>query len=119
MDAAENFAWLSLLQRRADYARKAASEARTPAVAAELKELASLYDDTAGRVEKDSAHSAKDRRAAREYSRNELVSHLQARSHAFLAQARGLADEKRANELRYIAGIYGAEASRLRAGEVR
>ena len=119
MDASEYFGWLSLLQRRADYARKAAGEARTPAIAEELKELASLYDDTAGRVEEDAARAPKDRRIAREDSRNELVTYLQSRSHAFLSQARGLVDLKRADELKHIAGIYGAEAARLKSGEVR
>ncbi len=33
MEAGINFGWMSLLQRRADYARKTAASARTPGIA--------------------------------------------------------------------------------------
>jgi hypothetical protein len=122
MDATGDFAWLSLLQRRADYARKAAIGARTPNIAKELSELAALYDDIAGRAEVESARPAVggiDRRVARGNVQDELVRHLLSRSHDFLAKARTLTDKGRAEELKYLAGVYGAEAARLKTDRMR
>jgi hypothetical protein len=118
MDTSGDFAWLSLLQRRADYARKVASGARTPSIAKELSELAALYDDIAGRAEVDAA-SAADRRGTRGNAQDELIHHLLSRSHDFLAKARTLSDKARAEELKYLAGVYGAEAARLKTDRMR
>jgi hypothetical protein len=122
MDTTGDFAWLSLLQRRADYARKAATGARTPNIAKELSELAALYDDIAGRAEVEAARPAVggiDRRVARGNAQDELVRHLLSRSHDFLAKARSLTDKGRAEELKYLAGVYGAEAARLKTDRMR
>ena len=121
MDPTGDFAWLSLLQRRADYARKVASGARTPRIARELGELAALYDDIAGRAEVEAANSAPatDRRSARGNAQDELIHHLLSRSHDFLAKARTLSDKARAEELKYLAGVYGAEAARLKTDRMR
>ena len=121
MDTSGDFAWLSLLQRRADYARKVASGARTPSIAKELSELASLYDDIAGRAEVEAANpnQAMDRRGTRGNAQDELIHYLQSRSHDFLAKARTLSDKARAEELKYLAGVYGAEAARLKTDRMR
>lgn len=122
MEATGDFAWLSLLQRRADYARKAAIGARTPNIAKELSELAALYDDVAGRAEVEAARPAAggiDRRVPRGNTQDELVRHLLSRSHDFLAKARTLSDKGRAEELKYLAGVYGAEAARLKNNRMR
>jgi hypothetical protein len=122
MDTSGDFAWLSLLQRRADYTRKVATSARTPNIAKELSELAALYDDVAGRAEVEAGHPAVggiDRRAARGNAQDELVRHLLSRSHDFLSKARTLTDKGRAEEFKYLAGVYGAEAARLKTDRMR
>jgi hypothetical protein len=121
MDTTGDFAWLSLLQRRADYTRKAATGARTPNLAKELGELAALYDDIAGRAEVEAAQvsPAIDRRTMRGNVKDELIRHLLSRSHDFLAKARTLGDKARAEELKYLAGVYGAEAARLKTDRMR
>jgi hypothetical protein len=111
----DEFAWLSLLQRRAEYARKSAASARSTAVAKEFEELALLYDGIAGREQ------AKDRPApgarsaiARGDPKSELIKHLQSRSHQLMMDARTVTDRKRADDLKYLAGAYGAEAVRVK-----
>jgi hypothetical protein len=111
MEQADAFAWLSLLQRRADYARKAASGARTPDLAHEFEELAAVYLE---------AMEAKHTPPAE--AKDEIIRHLQLRANQFLTEARGLttkSDAKRADDLKYLAGVFGAEASRLKNDATR
>jgi hypothetical protein len=119
METAGDFAWLSLLQRRADYARKSAAGARTPGIAkelGELGELAELYDGVSGRAEAEAP--ANDKRALPR-DKDGLVQRLMSRSHELLAQARNLSEKNRADELKYLAGVYGAEAARLKTDGLR
>lgn len=114
MEAGEDFGWISLLQRHADYARKSAAAARTPEIAKEFEELTALYEAL---MEGEVPATAK--AIARGEARSGLVQHLQARSSQLMMEARASADKKRADELRYLAGVYGAEASRLKNDGVR
>jgi hypothetical protein len=109
-----DFAMMSLLQRRADYARKSASSARTPAIAKEFEELAGLYESL---MEGEVPANAK--AIARAELKVGLIRHLQARSSQLLMDARGMTDQKRADDMRYLAGVYGAEAARLKNDGVR
>lgn len=118
MDSAGDFAWQSLLQKRADYARKSAASATTPGVAKELGELAALYDGIAGRAEANVRQGANDRRAPND-GKDNLIQQLMSRSHELLGQARNLSDKKRADELKYLAGVYGAEAARIKTDRMR
>jgi hypothetical protein len=111
-----DFAWLSQLQKRADYARKSAQGARTHRIAQELAELASLYDGVAGRAETEVARHATDKRRAPRADKDGLICHLMSRSHELLGHARNLSDKKHADDLKYLAGVYGAEAARLKTG---
>lgn len=111
MEQADAFAWLSLLQRRADYARKAAAAARSPDIAHEFEELTALYME-AMEAKHTLPSDAKD----------EIVRHLQHRAGQFLTDARALtakSDAKRAEDLKYLAGVFGAEASRLKNDTTR
>jgi hypothetical protein len=111
MEQADAFAWLSLLQRRADYARKAASGARSPDIAHEFEELAALYTE---------AMEAKHTPPAE--AKDEIVKHLQHRASQFLTDARALttkSEARRADDLKYLAGVFGAEASRLKNDAAR
>jgi hypothetical protein len=118
MEQGGDFAWLSLLQRRAEYARKAAASARSEAVAKEFTELAALYDGIAGRAQAETPPEAK-QIGSREDSRIDLIKHLQLRAHRFMLDARGVSDRKRADELRYLSGAFGAEAVRLKNDNMR
>jgi hypothetical protein len=109
MEDGVDFAMMSLLQRRADYARKSATSARTPEIAKEFEELAGLYEAL---MEGEVPASAK--AIARAELKSGLIQHLQARSGQLLMDARGTSDKKRADDLRYLAGVYGAEAARLK-----
>jgi hypothetical protein len=100
---AGDFAWLSILQKRADFARKSAEKAHSPEIAHEFEELAALYQEAMD-AQKTPPEQAKD----------DIIRYLQARSHEFLLDARGLVDEGRADRLKYLAGAFGAEAARLR-----
>jgi hypothetical protein len=111
-----DFAWLSLLQKRADYARKSAQGARTDHIAQELSALASLYDGVAGRANAEVQRLATDKGRAPPSDKDGLIRHLMSRSHELLGQARNLNDKKYADELKYLAGVYGAEAARLKIG---
>ncbi len=115
MDKAD-FAWLSQLQKRADYARKSAQGARTDRIAQELAELAALYDGVAGRAEAELDRVATDKKRAPPSDKDGLIRHLMSRSHELLGKARNLSDKKLADELKYLAGVYGAEAARLKTG---
>ena len=116
MDAT-HFGWLSQLQKRADYARKSALGARTSTIAKELAELAALYDGVAGRAEAEAEGAATERRrVAPSADKDGLIRRLMSRSHELLSQARHLSDRNRADELKYLAGVYGAEAARLKTG---
>ena len=116
MDAT-HFGWLSQLQKRADYARKSALAARTASIAKELAELAALYDGVAGRAEAEAGGALTDqRRVPPPADRDGLVRHLMSRSYELLSEARHLGDLKRADELKHLAGVYGAEAARLKTG---
>jgi hypothetical protein len=111
MEQADSFGWLSLLQRRADYARKAAASARTPDIAHEFEELAALYEE-AMEAQHTPPAEAKD----------EIVKHLYSRANQFLMEARKLTantQAKRADSLKYLAGVFGAEASRLKNDATR
>ncbi len=114
-----DFGWLSLLQRRADFVRKAAAGARSPGVAKEFEELAQLYDGIAGRAEAEAARQAGDKVAWRADPKSTLIKHLLSRSHEFLSQARTVKDKARAEELKYLSGAYGAEAARIKNDGVR
>lgn len=100
---AGDFGWLSILQKRADFARKSAEKARSPEIAHEFEELAALYQEAMD-AQKTPPEQAKD----------DIIRYLQTRSHEFLLDARGLADEGRADRLKFLAGVFGAEAARLR-----
>lgn len=114
MEAGVDFAWMSLLQRHADYARKAVAAARSPEIAKEFEELAALYEAL---MEGEVPGTAK--AIARSEPKDGLIRHLQARASQLLMDARSIADKKRADDLRYIAGVYGAEAARLKNDGVR
>lgn len=114
MEDGVDFAWMSLLQRRADYARKAAASARTQEIAKEFEELAALYEAL---MEGEVPASAK--AIARSEPKSGLIQHLQARASQLLMDARAIADKKRADDLRYLGGVYGAEAARLKNDGVR
>jgi hypothetical protein len=109
MEDGVDFALMSLLQRRADYARKSVSTARTPEIAKEFEQLAALYETL---MEGEVPATAK--AIARAEIKTGLIQHLQTRSGQLLMDARGIADPKRADDLRYLAGVYGAEAARLK-----
>jgi hypothetical protein len=111
-----DFAWLSQLQKRADYARKSAQGARTVGIAKALAELAALYDGVAGRAEVEVGRHATDKKRAPPGDKDGLIRHLMSRSHELLVHARNLSDQKHADELKYLAGVYGAEAARLKTG---
>jgi hypothetical protein len=119
LDKTEDFAWLSLLQKRADYARKSAAGARTPGIAKGLGELAALYDGIAGRAEADFEKSSSDGSSAPRDGRDILIQQLMSRSLELLSQARNPSDKKRADELKYLAGVYGAEAARIKTDRMR
>jgi hypothetical protein len=106
VEQAESFGWVSMLQRRADYARKAAASARSPNVAHEFEELAALYQEA---MEAQHTPPAE--------ARDEIVRHLHLRANNFLTEARRLtakSEAKRADDLKFLAGAFGAEASRLK-----
>jgi hypothetical protein len=119
VDMGGDFAWLSLLQRRADYARRAASTAHTPGIAKAFEELAELYDGIAGRAEAQPERSAMRPGISRSDAMSDLVKLLQSRSHQFLREARGMTDQKHAEELKFLAGAFGAEAARLKNDSMR
>ncbi len=100
---AGDFGWLSILQKRADFARKSAASARSPDVAQEFEELAALYQEAMD------AQSTPP-----EQAKDDIIRHLQSRSSQFLMEARGLADQGRADKLKFLAGAFGAEAARLK-----
>ncbi len=110
---------MSLLQKRADYARRAAAGARSEKVAKEFEELAQLYDGIAGRAEAEAARQSGDKAAWRADPKSTLIKHLLARSHDFLSQARAVKDKVRADELKYLSGAYGAEAARIKNDGIR
>jgi ElaB/YqjD/DUF883 family membrane-anchored ribosome-binding protein len=104
----EDFGWVSLLQVRADYAQKAAANARTPEIAKEFEELAAVYLEMMEHAASGNAAEAKD----------ELLRHLQGRAHHFLMEARNRTG-KVGDDLKYLAGVFGAEASRVQNHAVR
>ncbi|MGO8920043.1 MAG: hypothetical protein ACLQJR_29435 [Stellaceae bacterium] len=114
METGVDFGWMSLLQRRADYARKTAASARTPAIAKEFEELAALYDTL---MEGQTPAGAKS--ITPTDPKGGLIRHLQARAVQFLMDARGISDKARADDLRYLGGVFGAEAARLKNDGVR
>ena len=118
MGAEGDFAWLSLLQRRAEYARKAAANARSTAVAKEFGDLASLYDGIAGRADVATPPEAR-QIGSRKDPKGELIKHLQGRAHQLLMEARTVTDRRRADDLKYLSGAYGAEAARLKNDTMR
>jgi hypothetical protein len=109
MEPEVDFAWVSLLQRRADYARKSAESARTPEIANEFEQLAALYLALMNGEVPGNAKAI-----ARGEPKSGLIQYLQTRGHQLLMDARSIADKKRADDIRYLAGVYGAEASRLK-----
>lgn len=113
MEADVDFGWVSLLQKRADYARKSAASARTPEIAKEFEDLAGLYETLMeGQIPGSKYFIQVDPKIG-------LLRHLQARANQLLGDARTLADRGRADDLRYLAGVYGAEAARLKNDGVR
>jgi len=114
MEAEVDFAWISLLQRRADYARKTAASAPRPAVAKELEELAALYDAL---MEGKIPAGAKSITSVD--PKGGLIRHLQARANQYLMDARTISNKACADDLRYLAGVFGAEAARLKNDGVR
>jgi hypothetical protein len=113
-EAGIDFGWISLLQRRADYARKSVAAARTPEIAKEFEDLAELYEAL---MEGEVPATAK--AIARAEPKTGLIQHLQARGNQLLMDARAITDKKRADDLRYLAGVYGAEAARLKSDGTR
>jgi hypothetical protein len=120
MQPAVDFAWLSLVQRRADYARNAVKNARSPAIAKEFEELAAVYDGILGRAEAEArvAQGAKNS-ISRSDPRSDLIRYLNGRSHQFLMDARSAKDRKRSDDLKFLAGAFGAEAARLKNDGMR
>ncbi len=114
MEAGINFGWMSLLQRRADYARKTAASARTPGIAKEFEELAALYETL---MEGQTLPGLKTFGEAD--PKSGLIHHLQSRASQLLMEARGVTDKGRADELHYLAGVFGAEAARIKNDGVR
>jgi hypothetical protein len=114
MEAGVDLGWMSLLQRRADYARKTATSARTPGIAKEFEELAALYDTLM-----EGGVPAGATTFGEADPKTGLIRHLQARASRFLMDARAISDKIRADELRYLAGVFGAEAARLKNDGVR
>jgi len=107
-----DFAWLSLLQHRASLARRSASAAPTPHIAKELAELAALYEGIGCRAEAEADHQLT------AIGKSDLVRELMSRSNKLLEQANNLSDPRRADELKYLAGVYGAEAARLKTDRI-
>jgi hypothetical protein len=116
MDPSVDFGWLSLVQRRADYVRKSVTKARSPGVAKEFEDLAALYDDV---LEGQGRLPARVRGISRTDPKSDLIRYLQARASQFLMDARNLSDPARADELKFLAGAFGAEAARLKNDTVR
>lgn len=114
MEAGVDFGWMSLLQRRADYARKAAGSARTPDIAKEFEELAALYDQLMeGQIPTGvKSFSPTDPKGG-------LIRHLQARASQLMMDARATTDKRRADDLHYLSGVFGAEAARFKNDSVR
>lgn len=114
MDTGIDFGWMSLLQKRTDYVRKMVTTARTPEIAKEFEELAELYQ---------TLMDGQTPMLAKYFLQMEpkiaLLHHLQARASQLLADAREIADKGWADDLRYLAGVYGAEAARFKNGGVR
>jgi hypothetical protein len=95
--------------------------ARTPAIARELAELAALYDSVAGRTKAEAERHASGKRrplVRGSEGKDGLIRHLMSRAAELLVEARNLGDEKRADELKYLAGVYGAEAVRLKTNSM-
>lgn len=116
MDTAD-FDWLSLLQRRASLARRSALAAPTPHIAKELAELAALYEAAACCAEGEAKHQVM-RRMLQSEGKSDLVRDLMSRSNKLLEQAKNLNDPRRADELKYLAGVYAAEAARLKTDRI-
>jgi hypothetical protein len=114
MQAGVDFVWMSLLQRRADYARKTAASARTPGITKEFEELAVLYETL---MEGQTPPGTKTFGQAD--PKSGLIQHLQSRASQLLMDARGVTDKARADELHYLAGVFGAEAARIKNDGVR
>ncbi len=113
MEAGVDGGWMSLLQRRADYARRTAASARTPSIAKEFEELVALYDTLMeGLIPGAKSFAQGDPKSG-------LIRYLQARASQFLMDARTIGDKTRADELRYLAGVMGAEAARFKNDSVR
>jgi hypothetical protein len=93
---------------QASLARRSALAAPTPHIANELAELAALYEGVACRAEAEAEHQMK------AIGKSDLVRDLMSRSNKLLEQAKNLSDPRRADELKYLAGVYGAEAARLK-----
>jgi len=103
-----DFGWVSLLQVRADYVRKAATNARTPNIGKEFEELASVYQEMMDHADTSDAAEAK----------GKLTRYLLSRAAHFLREARSLTG-KAGDDLKYLAGVFGAEASRVQNHLVR
>jgi hypothetical protein len=114
MEAEVDFGWVSLLQKRADYARKSAASARSQFSAKELEDLAAVY---ATLMEGKIPTGAKSITLGN--PRSGLIRHLQTRASQYLMDARTIKDKARADDLRYLAGVFGAEAVRLKNDSVR
>jgi hypothetical protein len=118
MDTAD-FVWLSLLQRRAALARRSALAAPTPNIAKELAELAALYEGFACRAEAEAEHQVKAiGQVLPSDGKSDPVRDLMSRSNKLLEQAKNVSDPRRADELKYLAGVYGAEAARLKTDRI-
>ena len=102
------FGWISLLQVRADFARKTAAHARTPEIAKEFEDLAALYQEMMEHAGSGDAAEAK----------GELLRYLHSRAAHFLREARDITG-KAGDDLKYLAAAFGAEASRVQNHLVR
>jgi putative protein kinase ArgK-like GTPase of G3E family len=113
MNGTADFALFSLLQKRVEFARKSAASARSETVAKEFEGMADLYEEVLGRAGASAAAPAKPS-VSRSDPKSDLVRILQSRAAEFLTKARTVTDKLRADELKYLAGAYGAEAARLK-----
>jgi hypothetical protein len=113
----ETLGWSSLLQERAEHIRNVRSIAvatRIPVVVQGLDELAVLYGDTASFL--DAGEPAVSwSTPPRNDPKRDLIARLQQKAGSFLQQAVTADDTTRAEQLRSLSAIFGAEAQRLQA----
>jgi hypothetical protein len=106
--------WPSLLEERAEHIRNVRSIAvatRIPVVVQGLDELVILYGDMASRTSDEGAWSM----PRRSDPQRDLITRLEQKAGSFLLEAGVANDAARAEQLRSLSAIFGAEAQRLQA----